>query len=53
MKEKKSTSTFHALIPLYTYYHMQLRCDYFGHTIKGNDVLPHVLIFYYYYYYFE
>jgi len=35
--KKKSTNTFHPLTPLYTYCHMQLRCNYFGHNFEDKS----------------
>ncbi len=32
MKKKNQQIQVHPLIPLYMYYHMRLRCDYFGHN---------------------
>jgi len=35
--KKKSTNTFHPLTPLYTYCHMWLICNYFGHNFEGKS----------------
>jgi len=38
--KKKSINTFHPLTPLYTYCHMWLRCNYFGHDWKQIMCCP-------------
>ncbi len=45
IERKNQQIQVHLLISLYTYCHMKLRCNYFGHNLKANDVLPHVPIF--------
>ncbi len=43
-ERKNKKIQVHPLIPLYTFCHMRLKCNYLV-TIEANDVLPHVPIF--------
>ncbi len=59
-ERKNQQMQVHPLTPLYTYCHMQLKCDYFGH-IEGKwcaTMCPNIYCLKYdddddYYYYYE